>query len=63
MLADLIELIARIWRTDSALRDRSLLGESEHDKQSRRIVGKICGGAILLLLLAALLWWWFTARR
>jgi hypothetical protein len=60
MLGDLIEFIARIWRADSEMRDRSLLGESELDKQSRRSVAWLCGGIIALLVLGAIAWWWFT---
>ncbi len=56
MFAELIELVVRLWLADSAIRDRSLLGESELEKQSRRSVAWICGGAIALLLIAALLW-------
>ena len=56
MLGSLIDLIARIWEADSEIRDRSLLGESELEKQSRRSVAWICGGAIALLLIAAILW-------
>ena len=53
-LGALIELIARIWHTDSQIRDQSLLGEGEFDRQSRRFVVRVCGGAILLLVFAAL---------
>ncbi len=60
MLADLIELVADIWRADSEIRDRSLLGESEWDKRSRRSVAWLCGGTIALLVLAGMAWWWFT---
>jgi hypothetical protein len=60
MLGHLIELIARIWEADSEIRDRSLLGESELDKQSRRGVAWICGGAIALVIIAAILWAWLA---
>lgn len=63
MLGELIELVARIWHADSEMRDRSLLGESEMDKKSRRFVAWLCGGTIALLVLAGVLWWWFTERR
>lgn len=56
MFAELIELVVRIWLADSGIRDRSLLGESELEKKSRRSVAWICGGAIALLLMAAILW-------
>jgi hypothetical protein len=63
MLGDLIELVARIWRADSEIRDRSLLGESELDKRSRRSVAWLCGGTIALLVLTGVAWWWFTRQR
>ena len=63
MLGELIELVARIWEADSEIRDRSLLGESELDKRSRRSVAWLCGGAIALLVLAGVLWWWFDEYK
>lgn len=62
-LGDLIELVARIWHTDSQMRDRSLFGESELDKQSRRFVARLCGGTILVLILAGIAWWWSTGQK
>ena len=62
MLVELIEIVARIWRSDSEMRDRSLFGESDMDKQSRRFVAWLCGGTIVLLALAGVLWW-FVERR
>jgi hypothetical protein len=60
MIGGLIELIATIWPADSEMRDNSLLGESRLDKESRRFVAWLCGGAIvLLLLLPACLVLWF----
>jgi hypothetical protein len=56
----LIELVARIWLADSEIRDRSVLGDSELDRQSRRFVAWLCGGTIALLVLAGIAWWWFT---
>jgi hypothetical protein len=56
MLGQLIELIARIWEADSQIRDRSRLGESPMEKQSRRTTAWICGGAIILLIIAGILW-------
>jgi hypothetical protein len=53
LIAHLIELIAHIWSADTQMRDQSLLGESEDDKQSRRFVAVLCGGAILLLICVA----------
>jgi len=63
MLGDLIELVARIWHADSEVRDRSLLGESEFDKRSRRSVAWLCGGTIALMVLAGIAWWWFSIHR
>jgi hypothetical protein len=56
MLGELIELVARIWHADSEIRDRSLLGQSELDRRSRRRVAWICGGAIGLLVIVGILW-------
>ena len=63
MLVELIELVARIWRADSEMRDRSLFGESEMEKRSRRSVAWLCGGTIALLVLAGIAWWWFAKQR
>jgi hypothetical protein len=60
MLEELIELVARIWYTDSQIRNRSALGNSKLERQSRRLVGWLCGGAIGLLVLAWIVWWWFS---
>ncbi len=61
MIGALIELRATIWRADTEMRDNSLLGESRLDKESRRFVAWLCGGAIILLLLlpACLTLWLF----
>jgi len=56
---DLIAFVARIWIADSQLRDQSMLGSGEFDKQGRRFVAKLCGGIILLLLIISLALWWF----
>ena len=63
MIAELIELVARIWHADSEIRDRSLLGESELDQRSRRFVAWLCGGTIVVLVLAGIAWWWFTRQE
>ena len=60
LLEALIELIVSLWQADSEIRDRSLLGESEFDKKSRRFVRWLCGGTIALLVLAGLAWWWLS---
>ena len=44
----LVELLARIWYADSQMRDRSLLGESERDKETRRFIGWFFGSAIVI---------------
>ena len=49
MIDALNELIASIWRADTELRDSSRLGESRLDRDSRRFVAWLCGGAITLL--------------
>ena len=56
MIGELIELVARIWHADSEIRDRSVMSQSELDRQSRRTVAWICGGAIALLIIAGVLW-------
>ena len=56
----LVELIAAIWRADSEIRESSILGESEMDRQSRRLMAWLCGGAIVLVVLAGVLWQWLT---
>jgi len=58
LIGHLIELIANIWSADTEMRNRSLLGESEDDRQSRRFVALLCGGSILVLICAAVGWWW-----
>ena len=58
MIDALIELIASIWRADTELRDSSGLGESRLDRDSRRFVARLCGGAITLLLAISGLAWW-----
>jgi len=56
MLFDFIEWIARIWTTDTEIRDQNALGESDFDRKGRRIVALICGGSIIIVILAAVLW-------
>jgi len=58
LIGQLIELIGNIWSADTEMRDGSRFGESEHDKQSRRLVALVCGVSILLLICAALSWCW-----
>jgi hypothetical protein len=59
LIPQLIELIASSWSADTEVRDRSLLGESEDDKQSRRFVALLCRAAILLLICVVVGWWWW----
>ena len=59
----LIEFVVRIWDADTEIRDRSILGESEMERDSRRFVAWLCGGIIFVLLVAGFLWWWFTRNR
>ena len=61
--AALIELIGNIWGADTELRNRSIAGESEFDRDSRRFVAKVCGGAIAVVILAAIAWWCLTQGR
>lgn len=60
MLAELIQLVATIWHSDSEIRDSSLVGESRMDRQSRRLMAWLCGGAIFLLTIAGTAWWWLA---
>ncbi|MSR65394.1 MAG: hypothetical protein EXS18_06395 [Verrucomicrobiae bacterium] len=59
-LGELAEFVSRIWSADSHIRDRSRLGESGMDRQSRRFVAWSCGGIIVLIVLAGIAWWWFA---
>ena len=61
-LAALIELVVRVWHADSQMRDRSLFGEAEADRESRRSVARWCGGILLFLVLASVAWWWFNQK-
>jgi hypothetical protein len=60
LLELLIQLVAIVWRADSEIRDRSLLGESEMEKRARRTIARCCVGLIALLVIAWLVWWWLT---
>jgi len=62
-IGDLIELVASLWQADSELRDRSVFGESEMERGSRRFVAWFCIGLILLLAAVGFAWWWFAATR
>ncbi len=56
MLAELTELIVRVWQADRQMRENSVVGESELDKQSRRLMAWLCGGLTVLLILAGVAW-------
>ncbi|HEY2574565.1 MAG TPA: hypothetical protein VGH65_10855 [Verrucomicrobiaceae bacterium] len=62
MIDSLIDLISAIWRADTDLREGSLLGQSELDKESGRFVAWLSGGLITLLTIAGILWWWISWR-
>jgi hypothetical protein len=63
LLGYLIEFVAQIWGADTEIRDRSILGESEMDRCSRRFVAWLCGSIIFILIVAGFSWWWFTRNR
>ncbi len=56
MIAELIELTVRIWRADSQMLENSVVGESELDKQSRRLMAWLCGGVTVMLILVGIAW-------
>lgn len=63
-IAHLIEFVARIWHTDSEMRDRSAMtAGSQFDRDSRRFVAWLCCGIIVLLLISSLLWGWRPFHR
>lgn len=54
---ELIGLVLNLWAADSGVRDRTILGESEAEKSSRRFVAMTCWVALGVLgALAALVW-------
>ena len=60
----LIEFVAGVWRKDSDLRDNSVLGESEIEKQDRKGVAWVCGGTIVLLAVVGFgCWWWLQNKQ
>ena len=64
ILAHLIGLVARLWWADTEIRESSLVGESELDRKSRKLVAWTCGGTLALLigapLIGGLVWWWMN---
>jgi hypothetical protein len=60
MIDGLIEVVIRIWRADTEMRESSVVGESDMDRTSRKMVAWICGGLISLLVVGGLIWVWFV---
>ena len=60
--ANLIALVAQIWVTDEEVRDRSVFGESEFERNGRLFVARLCGGIIIGVAVAAVAWRWFTRK-
>lgn len=60
MIEGLIELVVSIWRGDTEMRENSLVGQSELDRKSSRMVAWICGGLISLLGGAWIAWAWLV---
>lgn len=50
-LGSLIRLVRVIQEMDAKMRESSLVGESEMDRESRRLMTWICRGAIAILVL------------
>lgn len=60
MIQELIDLIDGLRKSYEDFQDRSVMGQSEMDKQSRRLVRTVCGVLIAMLLLGSGVWWmWF----
>lgn len=53
MIEGLIDLIEMIRKGYGDFQDRSLVGQSEMDRKSRRLVNTICGVLIAVVLIAA----------
>ena len=61
LVLGLIQWVVDVWRGDNQIRDRSLLGESDMERNARRGVAWFCGG-VALLLVAGWVWWrWWRA--
>jgi hypothetical protein len=58
-LFELIGFVLTVWSADSEIRNRTMLGESEAEKASRRFVAVSCSIAIGVLAVFALIAWWF----
>ncbi|MEK7953746.1 hypothetical protein [Luteolibacter soli] len=52
------ELVSLVWDAASEVRESSIVGESEMDRQSRRLLAWICGGVVSLVVLGVVLWQW-----
>ena len=56
MLGELIDLIDELRKAYGDFQDRSLMGQSEMDRRSRRLVNTICGMLIALILIGVGVW-------
>jgi hypothetical protein len=52
-LGSLMRLVRVIQEMDTKVRESSLVGESEMDRESRRLMAWICRGATAILVLCA----------
>jgi hypothetical protein len=59
VIQELTDLIDGLRKSYEDFQDRSVMGQSEMDRQSRRLVRMICVVLIALLLLGSGVWWWF----
>lgn len=59
MIHELIDLIDAFRKGYEDFQDRSIMGQSEMDRQSRGLVRAVCGVLIAMLLLGSGVWWWF----
>lgn len=62
MIFDLIHLINELRKGYGEFQDSSVVGQSEMDRQSRRLVNMICWSLIALLVIAVILWACLAAR-
>lgn len=59
VIQELIDLIDGLRKSYEDFQDRNVMGQSEMDRQSRRLVRTVCGVLIALLLLGSGVWWCF----
>lgn len=62
LIAHLIAFVAQIWSADAKIRDSSVVGESEMERRSRRLIARLFGAVIALLLLTGIVWLWLTGH-